>query len=154
MEADTTGEGAIVFELGLAVAGGLVHLVAAGPGEADAGFCTAAVEAALDGAEDELAAAIGVELEVSGFDQVYELGIPELHGGDPPFADQRMVAGLGHATLVSSFGSRTRLQAAAVRVTIQPTRPRPRWRVLRKPALALIQPNGSSIRLRMRWLTA
>ncbi len=37
----------------------------------------------------------------------------------------------------------------------RPTRlARPRWRVLRRPAAALIQPNGSSIRLRRRWLTA
>ncbi len=119
----------------------------------DAGQGVTAVQAALDGAEDELPAAISVELEVTRFEHVDELGDPELHRRDPPFADQGMFAGSGHAALVSSFGSRTRLQAAAVRATIQPTRGSPRWRVLRKPALTLIQPKGSSIRLRMRWLT-
>src|SRR6266851_6474480 len=51
-----------------------------------------------------------------------------------------------------SFGSRTKLYAAALSVNIQPTRGVPLWRVLRKPAEDLIQPNTSSIRLRLRWL--
>lgn len=153
MEADRAVEGAIVLKVGGTVTGSLVHLVAPGPGEAEASSSGAAVQTTLNGAEDELAAAVGIELEVSGFDHVDELGVPELHRGDPPFADQGMVADLGHAGLARSLGSRTRLQAATVRATIQPTRGSPRWRVLRKPALALIQPKGSSIRLRMRWLT-
>ena len=154
MEADRAFEGAVGLKLGLTISGGFVPLVASGPGEAEACPGAATVEAALDGSEDELAAAIGIELDVSGFEHVDELGVPQLHSGDPPFADQGMVADLPHPGLASSLGSRTRLQAAAVRATIQPTRGRPRWRVLRKPALALIQPKGSSMRLRMRWLTA
>ena len=47
-----------------------------------------------------------------------------------------------------------RLQAAAVSVKDQPTRSVPRWRVLLSPPQVLIQPNPSSIRLRMRWLRA
>jgi len=54
----------------------------------------------------------------------------------------------------SSFGSLIRLQAAAVRAKVQPTRALPRWRVFRSPPLVLIQPNASSMRLRIRWLTA
>ncbi len=154
MEADLAFEGAVSLKFGIAVAGRLVHVVATGPGEVDVGLTVVAIQAALDGAEDELAAAINVELEVSGFEHIDELGIPELHLGDPPFTDQWVIADFPHAALASSLGNRTRLQAAAVRVTIQPTRAIPRWRVLRKPALALIQPKGSSIRLRMRWLIA
>jgi hypothetical protein len=40
----------------------------------------------------------------------------------------------------SSFGRRTRLQAAAVSVSSQPTRAVPRCRVSRKPPVVLIQP--------------
>ena len=58
-------------------------------------------------------------------------------------------SGHGHAA-ARSLGSRTRLQAAAVRVNIQPTRAMPRCRVLRKLPTVLIQPKLSSIRLRRR----
>ena len=51
-------------------------------------------------------------------------------------------------------GNRTRLQAAAVRVKVQPTRSLPRCRALRTPPQVFIQPNASSMRLRIRWLTA
>ena len=59
-----------------------------------------------------------------------------------------------HAGAPSSFGSRMRLAAVAVGVSIHAMRPRPRCLVFRKPAVALIQPNGSSVRFRMRWLIA
>ena len=56
MEADLAREEPVLVELGIAGAGGGIHLVGALPGEADAGRAVAAVEAAVDRAEDELAA--------------------------------------------------------------------------------------------------
>jgi hypothetical protein len=47
---------------------------------------------------------------------------------------------------------RTKFYATALKANIQPTRAVPLWRVLRKPAADFIQPNASSIRLRLRWL--
>src|SRR5215208_5350142 len=80
-----------------------------------------------------------------------------------PVADQRgikeSVVAIGcldhpapshHAACASSLGKRTRLYAAAAKVKAQPTRSRPRNFVFSCPATVLIQPNASSIRLRMR----
>src|SRR4051794_16553878 len=55
VEADLAREEPVLVELGIAGAGGGIHLVGALPGEADAGRAVAAVEAAVDRAEDELA---------------------------------------------------------------------------------------------------
>ncbi len=54
MEADLAFEGAVSLKFGIAVAGRLVHVVATGPGEVDVGLTVVAIQAALDGAEDEL----------------------------------------------------------------------------------------------------
>jgi hypothetical protein len=51
VEADLAGEGAIFFELGIPIAAGVVHLVAALPGEVDVVGAEVAVEPALDGSE-------------------------------------------------------------------------------------------------------
>ncbi len=59
MEADRACEGCVVSKLGLAIAGDFVHLVDPGPREAEAGLDVTAIQAALDGTEDELAAAVG-----------------------------------------------------------------------------------------------
>lgn len=112
--------------------------------------CTS-IPADLDRAELDLAT-IAVELDVTGTDHIDVIGVPALDVGDPPTAEHLGRARLRHAALAKSLGRRTRLQAAAVNVTTQPTRARPRCRVLRNPAAVLIQPNGSSIRLRRRWL--
>ena len=56
--------------------------------------------------------------------------------------------------VASSLGNRARLWAAAVKVKAQPTRSRPRNLVFSCPPIVFIQPKASSIRLRMRWLTA
>src|SRR5690349_1445891 len=96
VEANLAGEGAILVEFSITVAGGLVHLVIAGPDEMNTGFAVAAIQAALDGAEDEVTTAIGVDLDVPGFEHVDELGIPEFHLRNPPFADQGMIADLPH----------------------------------------------------------
>jgi hypothetical protein len=54
----------------------------------------------------------------------------------------------------SSFGSRARLYPATVRVNCAPTRSVPRSMVWASGPTVLPQPKTSSIRLRMRWLTA
>ena len=48
------------------------------------------------------------------------------------------------AAAANSLGIRTKLYAAVVKVNIQPTGAVPRWRVLRRPPVVLIQPNTSS----------
>lgn len=48
----------------------------------------------------------------------------------------------------------TRLYATMTRVNCQSILGRPRCRALRSPATVLVQLNASSLRLRMRWLTA
>jgi hypothetical protein len=50
----------------------------------------------------------------------------------------------------SSFGNRARLYAVAAKAKDQPTRSIPRNFVRRWPAMVFVQPNASSIRLRMR----
>lgn len=54
-----------------------------------------------------------------------------------------------HEADARSLGSLIRLQAAIVKVNCQPTQSIPRWRVLRRPAVALAQPKASSVRFRM-----
>src|SRR3954449_4284256 len=93
--------------------------------------------------------------DVGGLDQVEIVVIPHIHLADAP----RTLEGLGHGARAPhapapamSLGSRTRLYAAAAKAKAHPTRSRPRNLVLRCPATVLIQPNASSMRLRMRWL--
>lgn len=112
----------------------------------DAGLGVAAVEHAGDRSEAELAAALVIEEDVAGAEQIDERAVPQLHLGDAPFAGQRM----GHVGASSSLGNRT----AAAKVKAQSTLASPRSFVLRRPATVLIPPNASSIRLRMRWLAA
>src|SRR5919202_7098636 len=101
VEADLAREQPVLAELGVAGAGGGIHLVGALPGGADAGRAVAAVEAAEDRAEDELAAPLGVEADVGGLDQVEEVAVPQRHLDDPPLAEQGMVAG-GHQDLAGN----------------------------------------------------
>ena len=70
MEADLAHEKPILIEFGITSAGGGVHLVGALPGEADAGWAIAAVEAALDRAEDERTMPLGIEADGGELDQV------------------------------------------------------------------------------------
>ncbi len=98
MEADLAREKPIFVELGLTGAGGGIHLIGAFPGEADAGRAVAAVEAALNRAEDEFATTPCIEADVGGLDQVEEVAVPQLHLDDPPLAEQGVVAG-GHEVL-------------------------------------------------------
>src|SRR3954464_3661696 len=100
-EADLAREEPVLVELGVAGAGGGIHLVGALPGEADAARAVAAVEAALDRAEDELATPLRVEADVGGLDQVEEVAVPQRHLDDPPLAEQGMIAG-GHQDLAGS----------------------------------------------------
>src|SRR3954465_3591063 len=95
VEADLAHERPVLAELGVAVAAGRVHLVGALPGEAHILGTVAAVEAAVDGAEDELAATLPIEGDVGGLDQVEEVGVPQRHLDDPPLAEQGVVVG-GH----------------------------------------------------------
>src|SRR3954468_7537959 len=88
VEADLAHERPVLAELGAAVAAGRVHLVGALPGEGHAVAAVAAVEAAVDRAEDELAATLAVERDVGGLDQVEEVGVPQRHPDDPPLAEQ------------------------------------------------------------------
>src|SRR3954467_6028152 len=101
VEADLAREEPVLVELGITGAGGGIHLVGALPGEADAGRAVAAVEAALDRAEDELAATLRIEADVGGLDQVEEVAVPQRHLDDPPLAEQGVVAG-GHQDLAGS----------------------------------------------------
>src|ERR671927_654763 len=101
VEADLAREEPVLVELGVAGAGDGIHLVGALPGEADAARAVAAVEAALDRAEDELAAPPGVEADVGGLDQVEEVAVPQRHLDDAPLAEQGMVAG-GHQDLAGN----------------------------------------------------
>jgi len=153
VEADFTGKGAIFWEVGVTVAGDLGAFVAAMEGEMRSRFAVPAIETDLDDAEFDVAIVM-VELDVTGSEHIDVVGIPALDLDDAPASQHLGCRSLRHAVFASSLGRRTRLHAAAVSVTIQPTRARPRWRVLRSPAAALIQPNGSSMRLRRIWLIA
>src|SRR4051794_30360118 len=92
VEADLAREEPVLVELGVTGAGGGIHLVGALPGEADAGRAVAAVEAALDRAEDEFATTPRIEADVGGLDQVEEVAVPQRHLDDPPLAEQRVIA--------------------------------------------------------------
>src|SRR3954452_1989407 len=98
VEADLAREEPILVELGIAGTADGIHLVEALPGEADAGRAVAAVEAALDRAEDEFAAPLRIEADVGGLDQVEEVAVPQRHLDDPPLAQQGMITG-GHRSL-------------------------------------------------------
>src|SRR4051794_15001495 len=78
VEADLADERPVLVELGVAVAAGRVHLVGALPGEAHILGTVAAVEAAVDRAEDELAATRPIEGDGGGPRRVGEGGVAEL----------------------------------------------------------------------------
>ncbi len=82
------------------------------------------------------------------------IAIPDIGLDDPPAADQLAIGRRAYVAAAMSLGSRARLSAAAAKVKAHTTRSRPRNLVLSCPATVLIQPNASSIRLRMRWLSA
>src|SRR5919199_3028955 len=107
VEADLACERVVRSELGGAGAEGGVHLVEALPGEAHPVRAVAAVEVAAGRAEDELAAALRLEGDVRRLEHVDEVGVPQLHPGDPPPPEQRALAGRHHAS--SSLGMRIRL---------------------------------------------
>src|SRR5215217_3667099 len=86
VEADLARKEPIFVEFGITGAADGIHLVEALPGEADAVRAVAAVETALDRAEDELAATLPIEGDVGGLDQIEEVGIPQFHLDDPPLA--------------------------------------------------------------------
>src|SRR6516164_8533772 len=119
--------------------------------EVDTGRAVPTVQSELHSTKFDVAA-ITVELDVPRTEHVDVVGIPAFDLDDPPTAEHGGATRPLHAAFSSNLGRRTKLHAAAVSVTTQPTRGRPRWRVLRKPATDLIQPNGSSMRLRRRWL--
>ena len=153
VEAEFALEGAVVFQFGVAIAGYLSAFVAALEVEMGTVVAERAIEAQLHGAELGLPTGL-IELDVSGADHVDIVGAPSLDFGDPPTAEGVGRTRLGQAAVTRSLGRRIRLQATAVSVTTQPTRANPRCRVLRNPAAVLIQPNGSSVRFRRRWLIA
>src|SRR4051812_2016078 len=113
VEADLAREEPVLVELSITGAGDRIHLVEALPGEADAGRAVAAVEAALDRAEDELATTLGVEADVGGLDQGEEVAVPQRHLDDPPLAEQGMIAG-GHQGIAGSSPGRQCVQASTV----------------------------------------
>ena len=85
------------------------HLVAAFPTEMHAAAAPVAVERGLEGTGAYFTAAIGIELDEARPEQVDVGGLPQLHVGDPPFAEQRVILG-GHAGApLNSLGRRTRL---------------------------------------------
>lgn len=105
MEADLAREKPIFVEFGITSAADGIHLVKALPGEADAVRAVAAVETALDCAEDKRATPFCIEADVGGLDQVEEVAIPQLHRDDPPLAEQRVMVD-GHEVLTCrSFAS-------------------------------------------------
>jgi len=63
----------------------------------------------------------------------------------PSFADGQVAA--------CSFATLRRLYAAPTKYAASCVRSRPRYLVLRKPPTVFIQPNISSMRFRIRWLT-
>src|SRR3954453_23324836 len=101
VEADLAREEPVLVELGVTGAGDRIHLVGALPGEADAGRAVAAVEAALERAEEEIATPLRVEADVGGLDQVEEVAVPQRRLDDPPLAEQGVIAG-GHQDLAGS----------------------------------------------------
>src|SRR5690349_15227735 len=124
VKADVAGEGAVWGAFGGTRAEGGVHLGIALPGEAYPVRAVAAVEIAVDRTKDELAASLRLEGDVGGLEHVDEVGVPQRHLSDPPSAEQWVLT-RGHQ-LASSLGRRIRLQAAAVKVKLHPTRASPR----------------------------
>src|SRR3712207_4423061 len=104
VEADLARDKPIFVELGLTRAGGGIHLIGAFPGEADAGWVVAAVEAALNRAEDEFATTPCIEADVSGLAQVEEFAAPQRHLDVPPLAEQRVIAAAHQGLARSSAG--------------------------------------------------
>ena len=82
VEPDLAHQGPALIEFGVTIAAGRVHLVGALPGEAHILGTVAAVEAAIDGAEDKLAATLLIEGDVGGLDQVEKVGVPVERLGD------------------------------------------------------------------------
>src|SRR4051812_27032790 len=107
VKADLAGERAVWDEFGGARAEDGIHLVIAVPGEAYPVRSVAAVEIATDRTEGELAASLRLESDVGGLEHVYEIGVPQLHLGDPPPSEQ-WVPARGHQ-VASSLGRRIRL---------------------------------------------
>src|SRR4051812_12260489 len=107
VKADFAGERAVWDEFGGARAEGGIHLVIALAGEAYPVRAVAAVEITADRTEDELAASLRLEGDVGGLEHVDEIGVPQLHLGDPPPSEQWVLAG-GHQ-VASSLGRRIRL---------------------------------------------
>src|SRR3954447_14998023 len=119
VEADLAREEPVLVELGITGTGGGIHLVGAFPGEADAGRAVAAVEAALNRAEDEFATTLCIEADVGGLDQVEEVAVPQLHLDDPPLAEQRVIAA-DHQSLARSSAGRARPAAHSGMACHQP----------------------------------
>src|SRR3954451_25013621 len=107
VKADLAGERAVWDEFGGARAESGIHLVIALAGEAYPVRAVAAVEITADRTEDELAASLRLEGDVGGLEHVDEIGVPQLHLGDPPPSEQWVLAG-GHQ-VASSLGRRIRL---------------------------------------------
>lgn len=64
------------MEFGVSVTGSVVHIVAAFPGEMDAGLSLAAIEFAGHGAKAERAAALMVEGDIARTEKIDELAAP------------------------------------------------------------------------------
>jgi hypothetical protein len=107
MKADLACERAVWGAFGGASAEGGIHFAETLPGEAYPVRTVAAVEIAADRTEDELATSLRLEGDVGGLEHVYELGVPQLHLGDPPPSEQWVLA-RGHQ-VASSLGMRIRL---------------------------------------------
>ena len=105
MEADLAREKATLVELSITGAADGIHLVEALPGEADAVWAVAAVETALDRAEDERATPLCIEADGGGLDQVEEVGVPQRHLDDPPLAEQGVIMGRHKVLTCRSFAS-------------------------------------------------
>src|SRR5262249_4929496 len=102
-------DGAIVLQFGRSVAGDLVSLVEPAPSEEDDAAAVSEFHGGIDDAEGELTASVLAELEVSRFDEVEVVAIPEVRLEDPPPADQLAASWGGHAAAPISFGALTRL---------------------------------------------
>src|SRR6478752_5931129 len=107
VKADLARERAVWGAFGGASAEGGIHLVETLPGEAYPVRAVAAVEIAANRTEAELAASLRLESDVGGLEHVYEIGVPQLHLGNPPPSEQWVLA-RGHQ-VASSLGMRIRL---------------------------------------------
>ena len=145
---------AVVRQLGGAVAGDRVAFVEAAPAEENDGLRVLQCAAGGDAAEGKLGPPVAADLEVGRLDPIEVIAVPQIGRDDAPAADQfAVLPGRSYAG-ASSLGGRTKLSAAAAKVKAQATLGRPLSFVWRSSATVLIQPNASSIRLRMRWLRA